>query len=113
MSYKAVNKLSGKKLESKPLRFNSWDQYKQYQFPFHHLEVHDRVAIKGCDKTWFVVDTFYHPTEIMNKIIVCPSVCIRDESGFYASILREDIETIFKDDEEELLYRNGGQISLF
>lgn len=114
MSYAAVNKLSAEARDNAFYEFNSEEEAKHFELPFSGLKSNDKVVINGCKKIWTVCsihsnNRFY----LCKKFHVQGTVTIKDANGFYASIRREDIERIIKDDKDEELFRNNGQLSLF
>lgn len=114
MSYKAVEALASKHQgRDSFFIFPNEESYKKYDVPFSNIKSLDRVAIKGCKRIWTIRNvnnqsTFKQPD---GSIWALAKVTISDESGYYASIHRQDIERILPTKEDEALFQNNGQLS--
>lgn len=113
MSYQAVRKLSDKWLQQGGFyRFKSKAEYESFQLPFSELAVGDQISIKGCKKVWTVGNTNEQSNFAMcDEIFIMATITIHDDQGYYASILREDIEQVLKDEIDVQLFHTNGQLT--
>lgn len=72
--------------------FETWEEYRRFQPPFHDLQYGEQIAIKGSKLVWTVVNTnLAHVHKICDKIHALAYLTVTEDGGFYGLVERSNI----------------------